>query len=79
MTQKEAVLEVLRMGPVCSFDFYGRLAGAGVTHRLAARVYDLRSDGHEITSRRCTFHDHVSNAVLYELVGADVGQLELAL
>ena len=76
MTQKEAVLEALRMGPVCSFRFYDH---PGLTHRIAARIWDLRADGHDITGRRCTLHNHEANAVLYELVGADVGQLELSL
>lgn len=68
MNQKERVLSMLRAGPICSFEFY---ATAGLTHRLAARIYDLRTEGYEITARACTFHRHSANAVVYELVETD--------
>lgn len=71
-TQKERLLDTLKLGPVCSFRFYDH---PGLTHRIAARVWDLRQDGHIITSRACTLHDHESNAVLYEL--AETDQLSL--
>jgi hypothetical protein len=72
MTQKEAVLQALRMGPVCSFAFY---ESSRLTHRLGARIYDLRRDGHVITSRPCQMHDHESHAVVYEL--AEIDQMAL--
>jgi hypothetical protein len=57
MTQAEHVLALLERGPVCSSAIYDRSA---VTHRLAARVYDLRRAGHMIVSRPCSdaFHHH---------------------
>lgn len=74
MTQKERLLSILRLGGVCSMTFYQH---PSLTHRIAARVWDLRQDGHVITSRACTLHTHQSNAVLYELAESD--QLSLAL
>lgn len=68
MTQKDRLLATLKLGPVCSFYFYQH---PGLTHRIAARVWDLRQDGHQITSRACTLHEHESSAVLYELAEAD--------
>jgi hypothetical protein len=74
MTQKEAVLQALKMGPVCSFAFY---ESSRLTHRLGARIYDLRRDGYEISSKPCRMHDHESYAVVYEL--AETDQLVLPL
>lgn len=74
MTQKDRLLQALRLGPVCSFRFYDH---PGLTHRIAARVFDLRSEGYQITSRACTLHDHESNAVLYEL--DEIDQMSFAL
>lgn len=74
MTQKQALLEALRTGPVCSFRFY--YDHPGLTHRMAARIFDLRAEGYQITSRACDRHHHEANAVLYELVtdrGAGAG------
>lgn len=56
MTQKESVLEALRMGPVCSFEFY---QSAAMTHRLAARIFDLRRDGGDMTYR--LYHEDPKN------------------
>jgi hypothetical protein len=66
---------MLRMGPICSYEFYET---EGITHRLAARVYDLNRAGHVITSRPCKnqSHGHQSRAVLYELAMTD--QLRLS-
>lgn len=51
---------------------------SGLTHRIAARVWDLRQDGHVITSRACDLgHDHESAAVVYELVALNPTQLSL--
>lgn len=64
-TQAHAVLSALKRGPVCSFDFYYR---DGLSHRLAARIYDLRSGGWPIETAKCGRHDnHKSNAVEYSL------------
>jgi hypothetical protein len=56
-SQRELVLALLERGPVCSSAIYDRSA---VTHRLAARIYDLRRTGHRIVSRPCSdaFHHH---------------------
>ena len=63
-TQTAAVLEALEAGPVCSFEFYEK---AGLTHRVAARVLDLKRKGYRITSKTCDVHTHKARAVLYEL------------
>lgn len=68
MTQKQRVLELLRAGPLCSFAFFYT---PGLTHRLGARIYDLRRDGHSIVTRPCDLgHNHEAPAVVYELVMA---------
>ena len=64
MSQKTEVLDALRGGPVCSFSFYNDIT---LTHRLAARIYDLRADGHTLTATVCHVHDHDSRAVRYTL------------
>lgn len=74
MTQKDRLLAALRLGGVCSFRFYDH---PGLTHRIAARVWDLKQDGHVITARACEFHEHDAHAVYYELAESD--QLSLAL
>lgn len=66
MTQKQTILEVLREGPLCSFTMF---TDRRITHRLAARIHDLRRDGHAITTRPCDLgHKHSAPAVVYELV-----------
>ena len=65
-TQTAAVLEALEQGPVCSFEFYQT---SGLTHRVAARVLDLKRKGYAITSKACDLHTHTSRAVVYELSG----------
>jgi hypothetical protein len=71
MSQKSELLAALRLGSVCSYVFYQQ--GNRMTHRLAARILDLKHDGYEITSRPCqnVEHGHVSRAVIYELAGMD--------
>lgn len=44
--QKMAVLDMLRRGPITASDAAVRLDCL----RLAARIYDLRAEGHEIAS-----------------------------
>lgn len=65
-TQNHKVLEALYEGIVCSFTFYKDPA---LTHRLAARIYDLRKLGWTIDNRSCQnpYHDHQARAVEYEL------------
>ena len=71
-TQAGAVLEALERGPVCSFQFY---AESPLTHRIAARIYDLKGRGYAITQRPCTVHPHAGAAVLYELESATSGRV----
>lgn len=64
VTQRERVLDRLRKGPICTSDIY---EDDWITHRLAARIHDLRSEGWIITTRPCqnTRHRHRSAAVEY--------------
>jgi hypothetical protein len=68
-TQKEAVLTRLRQGPLCSYTFYEDGTGYRITHRLAARIYDLKRAGWTITAAPCDLpdHHHQTNAVVYRL------------
>lgn len=54
-SQAGIVLGALRKGKVCAFSFY---YDAKLTHRLAARVFDLRKMGWEIETHPCTSTDH---------------------
>lgn len=76
MNQRDKVLALLKAGPVCSYAFY---TTPGLTHRIAARICDLRQSGYLIETRPCEdqYHNHESPAVVYEL--AEVDQLRLAL
>ena len=65
MSQTATVLQELQNGPVCSMSFYN---DPDLTHRLAARIYDLRGMGHNIHAEPCTIHTHKSRAVRYYLV-----------
>lgn len=74
-TQNRIVLDILRMRPLCQSEIYRT---SGVTHRLAARVHDLRNKfGWTITSEPCKMHDHQSQMVVYRLVGADQMEFHL--
>lgn len=64
-SQADRLLDALRQGPVCSFRFYDH---PGITHRVAARVHDLRKAGWRIDSTECDLHPHDARAVLYTLV-----------
>ena len=67
MTQVERVLQLLQAGPVCSFAFY---YPPGITHRLGARIYDLRRQGYQISTAPCNLgHNHDAPAVMYQLEG----------
>lgn len=75
MTQKERVLTALRLGKRCSMEF---LDWEPRITRVAARVEELRRDGHEITTARCRMHwDTVAAHAAYELVVSD--QMDLGL
>jgi hypothetical protein len=74
MTQRDRVLRALRMGPVCGTDFL-----SWHIPRYAARILELRREGHVITTRRCQHHAHDSRQTVYELIGADQLELPLAL
>lgn len=73
MTQKERILAALKLEPVCSLapnDWVPAI------RRTAARVNDLKHDGHEITTRPCKLHDYeTAQHVVYELVDQDQGRL----
>jgi len=64
-TQTRQVLDALQRGPVCSFSFYDQ---ATLTHRLAARIYDLKARGYHIQASACHRHNHGANAVEYRLL-----------
>lgn len=69
-TRAEAVLVALEQGGwLCSHAFYldHRRPGTGLTHRIAARILDLKKAGWPITTRQCQTHDHDSNATEYHL------------
>ena len=72
MTQKTRILAALKLGPVCGTQMLG-----WHIPRYAARIYELRTEGHDIISRPCTLHAHESPQVVYEMV--EKAQLELAL
>lgn len=63
-TQRDRVLDRLRQGPICTSAIY---EDDWITHRLAARIHELRTDGWIITTRPCQNpgHRHRSPAVEY--------------
>ncbi len=62
MNQKQRILKALRRDPVCGTTFLDwRMP------RYAARVNELRNEGHQITTTRCTLHSHASSQVMYQL------------
>lgn len=66
-SQSAKLLGALLNGPVCSQSFY---AAHEMTHRMAARAYDLRTKwGWPVQSRKCQTHVHKSHAVEYFLPG----------
>ena len=68
-TQKARILKLLKQEPVCSSMLYGMVFD--VTHRLAARIHEMRADGLPIDSRRCENggHRHTSGMDEYVLNG----------
>ncbi len=65
-TQKWEALQWLQTGPLCQSAVYA--PNSGVTHRLGARIYDLRMDGWPIMSRRCEDHRHNHSAGMVEYI-----------
>jgi hypothetical protein len=63
MTQKDRILQALKLEPRCATTFLDWRIG-----RPAARVLELRQEGHDIITRRCQLHHHDNPQVVYELV-----------
>lgn len=65
-TQAATILGILRARPLCSQEIYD--PSGPITHRLAARIHDLRRDGWPISSEPCRRHNHPGAAMtLYTL------------
>ncbi len=65
MTQQEDVLSYLLEDPVCGTSFLNwRIP------RYAARIWELRGKGYQITSERCQieYHHHLSPQTVYTLL-----------
>lgn len=71
MSQRELVLARLRRGPLCQTAIYRE---PGITHRLAARIYDLRQQGYDIDSRPCQDPSHRHDSPVVEYVLNEGGQ-----
>lgn len=73
MTQTDRLLHALRYKPVCSMellDWQPRIT------RGAARILELRAEGHDIATSICKLHDHpTARHARYDLVTADQGAL----
>lgn len=69
-TQTERILSYLRLNNrMCSFE---PLQWEPMIARTAARINDLKLDGHEITAHDCRLHrGETPRHVVYELVTAD--------
>lgn len=72
MSQKQKILDTLKMGPVCGTRFL-----AAYMPRYAARIHELRAEGHQIASEPCRMHDHETSQTVYRLETED--QLRLGL
>lgn len=72
MSQRRRILRLLETAPVCGTELLDRHMP-----RYAARIKELRTDGHNIATRPCqnTLHRHTTAQVEYVLLPA--GQLEL--
>ena len=62
LTQRQRILTALRSGPVCGTTFLRW----GIP-RYAARIYELRQEGYEITKEVCRLHDHRSRQWMWRL------------
>ncbi len=68
-TQAWHVLMLLREQVyLCSYEFYNT-PGDRITHRLAARIGDLKKLGWSLDRRSCQTHTHKTAAVEYFLKG----------
>ncbi len=63
VSQKDRILQALQLEPRCATTFLDWRIG-----RAAARVNELRQEGHDIITRPCQFHHHDNPQVVYELV-----------
>jgi len=72
MSQKQRILDALKLEPRCGTTFLD-----WHMPRYSARVYELRAEGHDIITRPCQLHRHDSPQMVYELVDSD--QMSLAL
>lgn len=72
MTQNERILNYLRINnKLCSL---APLQWNPMITRTAARISDLKLEGHQITAHDCHLHDGwFPGHVVYELVTADQG------
>ena len=70
MNQKDRILAALQLEPRCATTFLDWRIG-----RAAARINELRDEGHDIITRPCQLHHHDNPQVVYELV--DTNQLVL--
>lgn len=70
MTQKQRILDALRLEPRCGTTFLEMYMP-----RYAARIHELRNEGHQIISRPCKLHRHETQQTVYELV--EMSQMEL--
>lgn len=66
-TQAWHVLKLLQSRDyLCSYEFYN-MPGDRITHRLAARIGDLKKLGWSLDRRSCQTHQHKTAAVEYYL------------
>ena len=61
-TQRERVLAQLRDGPTCGTEFLEMHIP-----RYAARIWELRELGRDITNESCWKHQHFSRQTIYRL------------
>jgi hypothetical protein len=66
VNQKDRILAALKLGPIC-----GSVMASWYINRYAARIYELRSEGYEISRRPCQLHHHDSQQYVYELAEPD--------
>ncbi len=71
-TQKAKILNLFKYGPICSSLLF-ESRRLGVTHRLAARIHEMRADGLTIETRPCVnvYHGHKAGMVEYVLNGSE--------
>ena len=73
MSQKQRLLARLQSGRMCAME---PLEWSPRIYRVAARIMDLRHDGHTITTFQiCTEHADPASHAMYEIVMP--GQMEL--